>query len=108
MPILVNKYLIGRHFVGVAVWPLIIVKNRSLTKDMIFINHEKIHLRQQRELLVIPFYFFYFFEYLIRLIQYKNFGVAYRNISFEREAYHNEDNLEYLNERTFWSFLKYR
>ncbi|TYP77394.1 hypothetical protein BD809_101549 [Aquimarina intermedia] len=108
MPVIVNKYLIGRHFVGVALWPFIVVKNEGLKRDATFINHERIHLRQQGELLVIPFYFIYLLEYLIRIIQYKNLEIAYRNISFEREAYSNEGNLQYLKKRTFWSFLKYR
>jgi len=107
MPILVNKYLIGRHFVGIALWPFIVVKNDILKKDQIFINHERIHLRQQIELLVIPFYLIYFFEYVIRLVQYRNSQEAYRNISFEREAYEKECDLTYLKKRRLWSFLKY-
>ncbi|WP_062052816.1 hypothetical protein [Aquimarina longa] len=107
MPIVVNKYLIGRHFVGIALWPFIVINNSYLKNDEVFINHEKIHLRQQAELLVIPFYGFYLIEYVIRLIQYRNSHQAYRNISFEREAYVNEDDLYYLKVRKPWSFIKY-
>ncbi|SEL72111.1 hypothetical protein SAMN04487910_3170 [Aquimarina amphilecti] len=107
MPIVVNKYLIGRHFVGIALWPFIVVKNRHLKDDVVFINHEKIHLKQQLELLVIPFYFFYLTEYIVRLFQYKNSKEAYRNISFEREAYEMEAELSYLKNRKLWSFTKY-
>ncbi|KAA1242121.1 hypothetical protein [Aquimarina sp. RZ0] len=107
MPILVNKYLIGRYFVGIALWPFIVIKDHRLKEDKVFLNHEKIHLRQQAELLVIPFYFVYLFEYIIRLYQYKNSQEAYRNISFEREAYEMEDNLSYLKNRKLWSFMKY-
>ncbi|MGK0254765.1 MAG: hypothetical protein ACI9OE_002275, partial [Mariniflexile sp.] len=39
--------------------------------------------------------------------QYKKWHLAYRNISFEREAYANEMYLDYLKQRKFWSFLKY-
>ncbi len=107
MPIVVNKYLIGRHFVGIALWPFIVVNNSFLKEDETFINHERIHIRQQAELLVLPFYIFYFTEYLIRLLQYRNSQKAYRNISFEREAYINEDDLQYLKRRKPWSFIKY-
>ncbi len=107
MPVIVNKYLIGRHFVGIALWPFIVVKESFLKQDEAFINHERIHLRQQAELLVVPFYFLYITEYIIRLIQYRNSQQAYRNISFEREAYFNEDDLYYLKTRKPWSFLKY-
>ncbi|AXT56595.1 hypothetical protein D1815_12785 [Aquimarina sp. AD1] len=107
MPIVVNKYLIGRHFVGIALWPFIVVKNHHLKEDAVFINHEKIHLKQQLELLVLPFYFLYLIEYIVRLLQYKNSREAYRNISFEREAYEMEAELSYLKNRKLWSFTKY-
>jgi len=107
MPILVNKYLIGRRFVGIALWPFIVIKSPYLKNDKIFINHEKIHLRQQAELLVVPFYIMYLTEYVVRLLQYKNSHEAYRNISFEREAYEREGDLFYLKDRKLWSFIKY-
>lgn len=107
MPIVVNKYLIGRHFVGIALWPFIVVKEEPLKDDEIFINHERIHLRQQAELLVVPFYIIYLFEYLYRLIKHRNSQEAYRNISFEREAYEMEEDLKYLERRKLWSFLKF-
>ncbi len=107
MPVVVNKYLIGRHFVGIALWPFIVVKDSFLKHDESFINHERIHLRQQAELLVLPFYLIYLIEYILRLIIYRNSQQAYRNISFEREAYENEENLEYLKKRRPWSFIKY-
>ncbi|MFC4738919.1 hypothetical protein ACFO3U_02830 [Flavobacterium ponti] len=74
---------------------------------MVLINHEKIHIRQQIEMLVIPFFLWYGIEYVIRFIQYRNSKLAYLNISFEREAYQNEKNLHYLKQRSFWSFLRY-
>ena len=52
-------------------------------------KHEKIHIAQQKEMLVIPFYLWYFIEWLVRLFKKGN---AYQNISFEREAYVNEYN----------------
>lgn len=107
MPIVVNKYLIGRHFVGIALWPFIVVKNSYLKEDKVFMNHERIHLRQQIELLVLPFYLIYLLEYIVRLLQYRNSFEAYRNISFEREAYLREGDLDYLDHRKPWSFLKY-
>jgi len=107
MRVVVNKYLMGRHFVGIALWPFIVVKDSFLKEDASFINHERIHLRQQAELLVLPFYIIYLLEYVVRLIQYRNSEQAYRNISFEREAYCNESDLAYLKNRKLWSFIKY-
>jgi hypothetical protein len=68
------------------------------------IRHETIHLRQMGELLIAGFYLWYFIEWLFRLFLPGN---AYRNISFEREAYANENNEYYLMERKRFAFLKY-
>lgn len=107
MLIIVSKYFLGRHFVGIALWPFIVVNTPNLKEDKVFINHEKIHIRQQAELLVIPFYIFYLLEYSIRLLQYRNLNKAYQNISFEREAYCNETNLAYLKKRKMFGFINY-
>ncbi len=63
------------------------------------INHEKIHLQQQKELLLIGFYLAYIFEYLLNLYVFRNKKKAYRSISFEKEAYKNENNELYCKTR---------
>jgi len=105
--ILISKYLIPKGYTGLAVYPFVVLKNKGLMADRILVNHECIHLKQQLELLIIPFYVFYVFEFLIRLLQYRSWKIAYRNISFEREAYGNECDFEYLKSRKIWQFLKY-
>ena len=69
------------------------------------INHESIHTEQMKELGYIFFYIWYFIEWLVRLIT--NTKSAYYSISLEREAYINSTNLEYLNNRKHFSWLKY-
>ena len=69
------------------------------------INHESIHTAQMREMGYIFFYIWYFIEWLLLI-----FSVgkeAYYWISFEREAYDNEDNLNYLKERKHYSWFNY-
>ena len=107
MIVLVNSLLLRKGFNGITLWPFILVRSKDLKEDPIFINHEKIHLRQQLELLIVFFYIWYGLEFLVRLLQYRNRYQAYRNISFEREAYKNEKDLDYLEKRSFWLFLKY-
>ncbi|KIC63548.1 membrane protein [Chryseobacterium taiwanense] len=92
---------------GIALFPFIFIRRLEDRENKILINHEKIHLRQQLELLVIFFYFFYIIEYYYWLLKLKNRDLAYRRISFEREAYTNEYDLDYLKNRKFWSFRKY-
>lgn len=107
MFVVVNKFILAKHFDGVVLWPFIVVKRKELKKNSIFMNHERIHLRQQLELLIFFFFIWYFFEYFIRLIKYRDSYKAYSRICFEREAYANERNLAYLTQRPFWKFRKY-
>jgi hypothetical protein len=107
MFVIVAKYLIPKGYRGLTVFPFVFIKHRTDSANSVFLNHEKIHIRQQLELLILPFYIWYFFEYLLRLLEYKNTHLAYRNISFEREAYANEDQLDYLKKRPIFSFLNY-
>jgi len=107
MFLVVNKYLLRKRFVGITLWPFIIMKRADLKNDIVFINHERIHLRQQLEMLILPFFAWYILEYFIKVVYYKDGYVAYCNISFEREAYQNENDLDYLKKRSFWSFIKY-
>jgi hypothetical protein len=90
---------------GLALFPFIIVQRPNPSKRLI--NHERIHLRQQLEMLVLPFYIWYLFEYLIRYASSGSSAEAYWNLSFEREAYQNDQSLAYLKKRRFWAFLKY-
>ena len=92
---------------GMALFPFILLNNRQNKEDRILINHELIHLRQQVELLVIPFYLLYLVSYLFNLAKYKNHHKSYLNIIFEKEAYQMDKDLGYLSKRTFWAWLKY-
>ena len=107
MFVVVNKYILARRFDGVVLWPFIFVRHRELKKNAVFMNHERIHIRQQLELLLIFFFLWYLIEYVIRLVKYRNSFRAYNKISFEREAYANENNPKYLQERRPWNFFRY-
>ncbi len=105
--ILISKYLVPNGYLGITVFPFVFLKYRSSKKDNVLVNHERIHLKQQLEMLIIPFFIWYFIEFIIRLLQYKKWCLAYQNISFEREAYTNEKDLDYLKSRSFFSFIRY-
>lgn len=70
-------------------------------------NHENIHYAQERELGYIPFYLLYGIEYLIKLLITFNHSRAYFSISTEQEAYNNMYEINYLNERKHYAWLKY-
>ena len=105
--IFISKYIVPRGFVGVTLFPFIFLKQKDLKMDLTLINHEKIHLKQQLELLIVFFYIFYGLEWVIKYFKYKNGYIAYRNLSFERETYQNEGNLEYLLKRKPYTFIRY-
>jgi len=107
MIVLVNKFILAKGFRGISLWPFIILKSEVFKNDPVLLNHEKIHLKQQVKLLLVFFYLWYGIEFLIRFFQYENRSLAYRNISFEREAYTNEMNINYSIARRRWSFLSY-
>lgn len=106
--IVIFRYLFVGHFVGLTLWPFVFLKDGSLRDDPILLNHERIHLRQQWELGIVLFYLWYLVEWLTKWIRYGDPRLAYYHISFEREAYRNESNLEYLSTRKSWNFLHYR
>lgn len=105
--LLVFPHLFPSSFNALAVWPFIILKEGALKEDPYLIQHERIHLRQQLEMLWIFFFLFYLIEFFVKLIIYKKPKLAYHNLSFEREAYTHEHDLDYIGRRPFWNFVKY-
>jgi hypothetical protein len=107
--ILFNKVL--RHYTGITLWPFVILRDTAeevgAGKYNALLNHERIHLRQQAELLVVFFYILYAFYYIRNRIKGMSHWKAYRSIPFERESYENEPNLNYLKNRKFWQWREY-
>ena len=106
MRIIRNKYLPFQGFSAINLFGILFVRGKIEMSDE-FLNHERIHSRQQHEMLYLPFLLCYFVEWLILLFKFKGSKYAYRNISFEKEAYLHEQDLEYLNKRKFWAFVKF-
>ena len=102
MIVIRNKISPFGRFDAMVIWPFIFAKKDMNDK---LINHERIHGRQQVEMLFVFFFLWYVVEWAIRKLFCT--GNAYRNISFEREAYYNQSNKEYLHHRRFWSWTKY-
>ncbi|GAB4340773.1 MAG: hypothetical protein OHK0038_20300 [Flammeovirgaceae bacterium] len=92
---------------AIALFPFVILKYDYLKYDKILMNHEKIHLRQQIELLVLPFYILYIAHFFFNYLNFNNFYDSYKNIFFEKEAYSNDSNLNYLKNRKLWAAFQY-
>lgn len=100
-----NRFIpFGRKFYAINLFGILFAKGPC---GVVTINHEKIHTRQIRECGYIFFYIFYVAEWLVRLLSLRNSYRAYRNISFEREAYAHENDLNYLKKRKRFAFAAY-
>lgn len=92
---------------GMALFPFILVKYPQDLTNARLIRHEYIHIWQQVELFIVPFYILYLLNYLWNRLKGQNHDEAYFNICFEKEAYMNDHNESYLQERRFWGFMRY-
>jgi hypothetical protein len=87
---------------GFTFFPFVFIRKEA---SKFLVNHEKIHLRQHLEMLIIFFYLIYGVHYLV--LRFKNkHKDAYRKICFEQEAYTNQSNLEYLKTRKLYAWSK--
>lgn len=111
-----------KGFNAITHWPIGVFYKKELTRRSI--NHEGIHWRQQRELLVLPFYLIYVGEYLVNIRKFKKKlkkqfpdkpikrlrkiwkHKSYRNISFEKEAFSNQANYNYLEKRKIFAMWR--
>ena len=103
MRVIYNDVIPFKGFKAINLFGVLFVR-KGCSMSEVDLNHERIHTAQMKEMLYIFFYLWYFIEWLIRLL---GKGNAYRNISFEREAYANESCLEYLEGRKWFSWRKY-
>lgn len=105
MIVIKNKIIpLGKKFYAINLLGIIFAKGDC---DPVILNHEKIHSKQMKELFVLFFYILYVVEWVIRLFIYRDCYKAYRNISFEREAYSNQYNFSYPKSREKYKFINY-
>lgn len=107
MIVLKFKKILADGYRAITFAPFVFIREDYLRNDKVLMNHENIHIRQQYETLWLPFFIMYVAEYIYGVYKYKNSRLAYRNISFEREAYDNQYNLNYLKNRKLFSWIKY-
>ena len=107
-------------------WIFMLTKYIGKIYSQEIIRHEKIHIRQMRETLIILFYIIYVGQLLYYITKYSfkkykeeylNPGqkdswwikswAAYLNVVFEKEAYAKEHLIEYLDDRKFCAWRNY-
>ena len=93
----IPKYLsIFISISAITLFPFIIIKDEG---NDITINHEKIHIEQQKELWVVGFYLLYVYYWFKGKFKGLSNSEAYMKIPFEREAYTKQYDLKYLDKR---------
>jgi hypothetical protein len=99
MRIVYNRFLPPKGFSAMAFFGIILARRECKPLSERTINHEAIHAAQAKDCGGwVPFYLRYLFRWI-------RFG--YRNCPFEREAYDNGDNLDYLSNRKRFEWEKY-
>lgn len=104
MKIIYNNIIPFKGFAAINLFGILFVRRGCRISEKT-LNHESIHTAQMKEMLYIPFYIWYFIEWLIELFHYGS--NAYHTNTFEREAYDNDDNLTYLASRKRFAWWKY-
>jgi len=100
------SFLLKDQIVAITLAPFgVYFKNLEYLKNSHVIVHESIHWKQQLEMGILLFYIWYGLEWLIKLIFYGR--EAYYRISFEVEAYYNDEDEKYLSKRKHYAWLKY-
>ena len=129
--IIFNDTIPFKGYKAMALWPWVFVRNECKERfTAIDSNHETIHLRQQVEMLIVGviltlilficgiswwslfalpiFFIWYGVEWFLRWVAYGFDGhLAYKNISFEQEAYLNEMDFDYQRVRNHFHWVSY-
>tara|TARA_R110002110_G_scaffold161246_1_gene359984 strand:+ start:321 stop:665 length:345 start_codon:yes stop_codon:yes gene_type:complete len=90
---------------AITLFPFIVFREEM---NEVTLNHETIHIHQQKELFVLFFYMLYVFDWLKGLVRYKDTEKAYYQIRFEQEAYANMRDEGYLLSREKYAWRAYK
>ena len=106
MKIIYNNIIPPRGYKAITILNVVFVRKGLVMRDK-DINHENIHWEQEKELVIVGFYLLYIMEFFLRLFRMRRWHKAYRSISFERECYENETDLNYLKSRKHYAWIKF-
>ena len=70
MKIIRNNIIPFKGFRAINLFGVLFVRGAAFISEKT-LNHERIHSRQMKEMLFVPFYVWYVIEWLIRLVQYR-------------------------------------
>ena len=106
MKVIYNKHFPWGGFFAINICGLVFCRSDKGRMSAVERNHEYIHTLQQREMLYVGFYVWYVVEFIWRYLACRNWMKAYRNISFEREAYQKQHDLTYRYHRRHYNWWR--
>lgn len=102
-----NRVIPFKGYAAINLFGVIFVR-LQVKVNPVLLNHELIHTKQMKETWYIGFYLLYLIFWFLLLFKYRfKSNAAYRHIPFEVEAYANERKMNYLCQRSSYSWLKY-
>lgn len=104
MKVIYNTIIPFKGFSAINLFGIVFAREEYKKLGIRTLNHEAIHTAQMQEMLYVFFYLWYILEWLVKLFKYGK--DAYRNISFEREAYTYQYDFKYLRRRKRWAWFK--
>jgi len=105
MKVIYNRFIPFKGYKCVNLFGVLFVRESCVMSETDY-NHEAIHTAQMKELFYIGFYILYLAEWVWHLARLRNSNAAYHAISFEREAYVHENDMEYLKTRKMFNQYK--
>ena len=117
----VNKWIPFKGYSVINIFGVLYTKGNLKIRERT-LRHEYIHTLQMREMWYVLFYIWYWIEWLLRVVIYGvrfigryfrdtnrkvNLHLAYRKISFEKEAFNNQDSISYSINRKKFSWVKH-
>lgn len=113
MKIIRNKFIPFKGFKAINLFGVLFVRGNAYIGEKT-IRHESIHTKQMKEMLYVPFYLWYGIEWVIRYFAWSfekkpcdPNDKPYDRMSFEKEAYANDHDTEYLKNRKPYAWFKY-
>ena len=127
---IVNNIIPFKGFLAMCLWPFLFIRKENLKHfSWCDENHENIHAYQQQEMFIVGdvlalilaflgfqwwslitlplFYWWYLAEWIVKCVIYCNPMTAYKNVSFEREAYNNQSDMTYIDKRKMFNWLNF-
>ena len=105
MKIVHNKFIPFKGYKAINLFGVVFVRKGTLIND-VDINHESIHTEQMKELLYVGFLPLYVLMFIWQLVRLLNWSKAYRSVALEREAYSHQEEMDYLEKRKHFAWIK--